>query len=66
MIFVFVKVAEKTRANSTKENSIPLHSVDDIFLYKTLLVDGRVLAQRNYMHLVTNSVLEDNAPIADS
>lgn len=66
MIFVFAKVAEKTWANSTEENSTPLHSVDDIFLCKTLWVDGRVLAQRNYMHSVTNSVLEDTAPIADS
>lgn len=43
---------------------MPLHNMDDIFLYKTLQGDGRVSAQRSSPDLVTNSTLEDIAPTA--
>lgn len=68
MSSVCTEAAEKSQANNLaeKKQCVPLHNMDDIFLYKTPQVDGRVSAQRSYLYLVTNSPLEDIAPTADN
>lgn len=51
---------------SREKTLYSLHNKDDIFLYKTLQIDGSVLAQRSYLYSVTNSPSQDTAPTADN